>query len=110
MRAQGFIADSGKAMAFDDAFRARLRDLLIWRRDVRRFRGDPLPAGRLERLVGLAGLAPSVGLSEPLRFGIVDDPVRRAPIRANFHRCNADALAGALENLAAGLVCVTLAA
>ena len=25
-------------MDFDDAFRARLRDLLIWRRDVRRFR------------------------------------------------------------------------
>ena len=33
-------------MQFDDAFRAKLRDLLIWRRDVRRFRSDPLPPGR----------------------------------------------------------------
>jgi len=63
MRAEGFIADGGKAMPFDDAFRARLRDLLVWRRDVRRFRRDPLPAGSVERLIGLACLAPSVGLS-----------------------------------------------
>ena len=35
---------------FDDAFRSRLRDLFVWRRDVRRFRRDPLPAGALERL------------------------------------------------------------
>src|SRR5260370_19804964 len=90
MRAQGFIAEGGKAMAFDDAFRARLRDLLVWRRDVRRFRRDPLPAGSLERLIGLACLAPSVGLSEPLRFVIVDYSVRRAATRANFQPCNAD--------------------
>ena len=30
-------------MSFDAAFRARLRDLIVWRRDVRRFRRDPLP-------------------------------------------------------------------
>ena len=36
---------------FDAAFRARLRDLLIWRRDVRRFRADPLPDGTLESLI-----------------------------------------------------------
>ena len=50
-------------MQFDDAFRTKLRDLLIWRRDVRRFRTDPLPSGTLERLIELACLAPSVGLS-----------------------------------------------
>ena len=65
-------------MDFDDAFRARLRDLLVWRRDVRRFRRDPLPRGTLERLIQLACLAPSVGLSQPWRFVIVDDPARRA--------------------------------
>ena len=52
-------------MQFDDAFRAKLRDLLIWRRDVRRFRTEPLPPGGLERLIELACLAPSVGLSQP---------------------------------------------
>jgi 5,6-dimethylbenzimidazole synthase len=54
---QGLSADT-RPTDFDDAFRARLRDLLVWRRDVRRFRRDPLPAGTLERLIHLACLAP----------------------------------------------------
>jgi 5,6-dimethylbenzimidazole synthase len=78
---------------FDDAFRARLYDLLIWRRDVRRFRTDPLPAGTLERLFDVACLAPSVGLSQPWRFVVVDDPARRAAVRDVFVVCNADACA-----------------
>jgi 5,6-dimethylbenzimidazole synthase len=77
---------------FDAAFRARLRDLLIWRRDVRRFRDDPLPDGSLESLIELACLAPSVGLSQPWRFVIVANPAIRAAIRQNFAACNADAL------------------
>jgi 5,6-dimethylbenzimidazole synthase len=78
---------------FDTAFRSRLHDLLAWRRDVRRFRRDPLPAGTIERLIGLACLAPSVGLSQPWRFVLVDQPVRRAAVRDNFLRSNAAALA-----------------
>src|SRR6516164_4017221 len=54
-------------MTFDDAFRMRLRELFAWRRDVRRFRRDPLPSGTLERLIEIACLAPSVGLSQPWR-------------------------------------------
>jgi 5,6-dimethylbenzimidazole synthase len=77
---------------FDDAFRADFVDLLAWRRDVRRFRRDPLPDGTLERLVGLACLAPSVGLSQPWRFVSVEDERRRAGIRGSFERCNAEAL------------------
>jgi 5,6-dimethylbenzimidazole synthase len=79
-------------MDFDDAFRARLRELLIWRRDVRRFRPDTLPAGTLERLIELACLAPSVGLSQPWRFVIVDDAKRRRAVLENFRSANADAL------------------
>jgi 5,6-dimethylbenzimidazole synthase len=78
---------------FDPAFRARLRELLIWRRDVRRFRRDPLPSGTLEALIELACLAPSVGLSQPWRFVIVEDAATRAAIRQNFATCNAQALA-----------------
>ncbi len=37
------------SIGFDGAFRARLRDLLLWRRDVRRFRRDPLPPARWKR-------------------------------------------------------------
>jgi 5,6-dimethylbenzimidazole synthase len=82
-----------RSTSFDPAFRARLRELLIWRRDVRRFRRDPLPNGTLEALIELACLAPSVGLSQPWRFVIVEDGAIRAAIRRNFATCNAQALA-----------------
>jgi 5,6-dimethylbenzimidazole synthase len=105
---QGFSADT-RPTEFDDAFRARLRDLLVWRRDVRRFRRDPLPPGTLERLIHLACLAPSVGLSQPWRFVVVDDPVRRAAVRENFERCNAEALAAQAPQRAAAYARLKLA-
>ena len=82
------------APVFDDAFRAQLRDLFRWRRDVRHFRREPVPAELLEELLDMATLAPSVGLSEPWRFVTVDDPARRAAVRSSFEVCNAQALAG----------------
>jgi len=88
-RATGYYS----TMDFDDEFRARLRDLMVWRRDVRRFRTDPLPAGTLERLIATACLAPSVGLSQPWRFVIVDSPDRRRAVRDDFAAHNAAALA-----------------
>jgi 5,6-dimethylbenzimidazole synthase len=87
------VASTPPQTGFDAAFRAHLRDLLLWRRDVRRFRRDPLPDGALESLIELACLAPSVGLSQPWRFVIVEDRVLRAAIRENFAACNAQALA-----------------
>ena len=77
---------------FDPTFRDRLQTLLAWRRDVRRFRRDALPPGTIERLIGIACQSPSVGLSEPWRFVIVEDQARRAAIRACFEACNQDAL------------------
>jgi 5,6-dimethylbenzimidazole synthase len=77
---------------FDDAFRTRLHELFVWRRDVRRFRSDPLPDGLVERLIGEACLAPSVGLCQPWRFVVVDDRARRDAIIANFRDSNRDAL------------------
>jgi 5,6-dimethylbenzimidazole synthase len=88
-----FDTMSRRSISFDAAFRARLRDLLVWRRDVRRFLCDPLPDGVLESLIEFACLAPSVGLSQPWRFVIVDDRALRAAIRKNFETCNAQALA-----------------
>ena len=90
-RKDGFTS-APRAIHFDAAFRARLRDLLLWRRDVRRFRPDPLPTGMLEGLIELACLAPSVGLSQPWRFVIVEDAARRGAVRDNFAACNAQAL------------------
>jgi 5,6-dimethylbenzimidazole synthase len=80
------------ALAFDASFRAQLRALLAWRRDVRRFKRDPLPAELVERLIAIACLAPSVGLSEPWRFVLVEDAARRRGVRTLFEACNAEAL------------------
>ena len=77
---------------FDAVFRETLAELFAWRRDVRRFVDAPLLEGALERLLGVANGAPSVGLSQPWRFVLVDDPGRRAAIRGNFGRANAAAL------------------
>jgi 5,6-dimethylbenzimidazole synthase len=79
---------------FDDHFRQQLRSLIVWRRDVRSFRTDPLPTGLLEELVALSCLAPSVGLSEPWRFVRVNTESRRTQVRAEFERANSEALAG----------------
>jgi 5,6-dimethylbenzimidazole synthase len=87
------VSDCAAEPVFDDTFREQLRALLTWRRDVRRFRREPLAAGTLERLIATACLAPSVGFSQPWRFVVVDDPQRRAAVRASFAQCNAAALA-----------------
>lgn len=85
---------SGGAPDFDAAFRERLAELFRWRRDVRRFRRDPLADGALEALIEAACLAPSVGFSQPWRFVTVDDPARRDAVRASFAACNTAALTG----------------
>jgi 5,6-dimethylbenzimidazole synthase len=77
---------------FDDAFRIQLRALFRWRRDVRRFRPDAVSDDVLERLIATACLAPSVGLSQPWRFVIVDDPQRRAAVAGAFAEANREAL------------------
>ena len=79
--------------AFDAAFRAGLADLFRWRRDVRRFRRDPVPDERVEALLALASLAPSVGYSQPWRFVRVESEGAREAIRDNFKACNREALA-----------------
>lgn len=78
---------------FDDAFRARLATLVAWRRDVRRFRRDPVDPALVEHLLDLAQQAPSVGNSQPWRWVEVASEAARAAVRDSFARCNADALA-----------------
>src|SRR5882762_120879 len=78
---------------FNAAFRKDLVELLTWRRDVRRVRRDALPEALVAELLASATMAPSVGLSQPWRFVLVEDVSRRAAVRANFERANADALA-----------------
>lgn len=80
-------------MAFDTAFRDEFEALLRLRRDVRRFRPDPVDPALVARLIDLARYAPSVGLSEPWRFVSIEGAKARAEVLASFQRCNAEALA-----------------
>jgi len=77
---------------FDAAFRASFRDLVLWRRDVRRFRRDPVDPGLIHELLELASHAPSVGHCQPWRFVLVESSARRAAVRSSFVRANARAL------------------
>jgi 5,6-dimethylbenzimidazole synthase len=80
--------------SFGTDFSEAFRDLILWRRDVRRFRTDPLPEGMIENLIELACHAPSVGNCQPWRFVLVGSDQRRQAVRASFERANAAALDG----------------
>jgi len=45
-------------LPFDATFRATFRDLVLWRRDVRRFRTDPVDEKLLDDLIETATHAP----------------------------------------------------
>lgn len=87
--------------AFDDAFVRRLDTLFAWRRDVRRFRTDPLDEADLRACLAAAHRAPSVGNSRPWRFVRIADPARRAAVVESFARCNAEAAASYEDERAA---------
>ncbi|EDP63478.1 Nitroreductase family protein [alpha proteobacterium BAL199] len=87
------MTDSDIPPEFDLGFRDGFETLLRWRRDVRRFRTDPVGPNVLDGLLDLADLAPSVGNSQPWRFVSVETSEARRRVRANFEQANADALA-----------------
>lgn len=65
--------DDPTAWRFDDATRTAFYNVVMARRDVRRFRPDPIDEPVLERVLNAAHAAPSVGHSQPWRFVIVAD-------------------------------------
>ena len=94
---------------FSQEFRGDLLELFRWRRDVRRFRSEPLESGVLERLLDAACLSPSVGNSQPWRFVRVDEAARRGAVKAEFERCNDQALGGYSGERAAKYAALKLA-
>jgi 5,6-dimethylbenzimidazole synthase len=77
---------------FDVRFRETFRDLILWRRDVRRFRRDPIDPALMHSLLELASHAPSVGHCQPWRFVLVESADRRDEVKSSFARANARAL------------------
>ncbi|MFC4249610.1 5,6-dimethylbenzimidazole synthase [Natribaculum luteum] len=65
----------------DDEIRAVYRTIYA-RRDIRRFRDEPIPEETLERVIDAAHHAPSVGFSQPWDFVVVRDPETKAEIKA----------------------------
>jgi len=86
---------------FSQDFRSDLLRLMQWRRDVRRFRTDPVDEALLSECLSSFLLAPSVGLSEPWRVVRVQSDAARAAALANFETANAEALASYAEDRAA---------
>jgi 5,6-dimethylbenzimidazole synthase len=78
--------------AFSDQEKAALYRAIRERRDIRRFRLDPLPAATLARILEAAHHAPSVGFMQPWNFILIRDPTTRTLVHSAFLRANAEAL------------------
>ena len=70
-------AQEPAAWAFPDEQRDALHEIIGARRDIRRFRPDPVPDASLRRVLSAAHEAPSVGHSQPWRFIVVQAPATR---------------------------------
>ncbi len=70
-------AAAPQGWAFPAEVRRALREVIGARRDIRRFRPDPVPDGLLREVISAGHAAPSVGHSQPWRFIVVRDPDTR---------------------------------
>jgi nicotinate-nucleotide--dimethylbenzimidazole phosphoribosyltransferase len=71
-------ASDPASWALPPATRAALADVIAARRDVRRFRPDPVGDDIVAEVLAAGHAAPSVGHSQPWRFLVVRDPGLRA--------------------------------
>lgn len=68
-------------LALPEAWRDGLYQTIYRRRDVRRFRPDPVPPEALARILAAAHHAPSVGYMQPWTFLVLSDLTTRARIQ-----------------------------
>ncbi|ELZ20428.1 5,6-dimethylbenzimidazole synthase [Natrinema limicola] len=81
-------------VAFTDAEREAVYKTIYARRDIRRFRDDPIPEEVLERLLQAAHHAPSVGFSQPWDLVVVSDDETKTEIASIAERAIAAAREG----------------
>jgi nicotinate-nucleotide--dimethylbenzimidazole phosphoribosyltransferase len=81
------ISKPDASLAFTEDERAAVYRAIALRRDVRHFERRAVDPDALRRILDAAHRAPSVGLSQPWRFVLIDDRDRRERIRASFLRC-----------------------
>ncbi|MFA9417547.1 5,6-dimethylbenzimidazole synthase [Natrinema sp. HArc-T2] len=81
-------------VAFTDAERDAVYKTIYARRDIRRFRDEPVPDEVLDRLLQAAHHAPSVGFSQPWDLVVVSDGETKAEIASIAERAIAAAREG----------------
>ncbi len=74
--------DDPTGWRFDDDDLAAVMRVIAERRDIRRFRPDPIPEQLIRRLLEAAHQAPSVGLMQPWRFVLVRSEQTKAAMQA----------------------------
>lgn len=74
--------------SFTDAERESFYRLIAARRDVREFRSDRVPVPILQRILAAAHNAPSVGLSQPWHFLLIDEADTKHAIKEIFQDVN----------------------
>ena len=80
-------ATNGPAAAsFSDAEREAVYRAIHSRRDIRRFRPDPIPEDALERILMAAHHGPSVGFMQPWDFILIRDLAIRREVKELFNR------------------------
>lgn len=78
--------DDPTGWRFDETERAGVWRAIRERRDIRRFRPDPIDADVLRRLLEAAHSAPSVGLMQPWRFIVIRDGQTKAAMQGLAQR------------------------
>ena len=76
---------------FSENERAAVYRVIRERRDVRRFKSDPISEETLQRILTAAMQAPSVGYSQPWNFILVRDEGVRRQVHRAFQRANEEA-------------------
>lgn len=71
---------------FDEQDQNTLMELLLLRRDVRgnNFQRTPIQEEHMQTIFDAAAAAPSVGLSQPWEFVVVDDPAIKSKVYHNY--------------------------
>ena len=82
MESQPFQA----ADAFPDTEKRGIYRAIHSRRDIRHFRGDPIPPPVLGRIINAAHHGPSVGFMQPWDFILISDLAVRTQIKELFER------------------------
>ncbi|WP_435197347.1 5,6-dimethylbenzimidazole synthase [Natronomonas sp. EA1] len=84
-------------VAFGSGERKAVYSAIYARRDIRRFRDEPVPEAVLERVLDAAHHAPSVGFSQPWDFVVIEDDGTKAAVAGIAERAIAAAHEGYRE-------------